>query len=115
MLGGVMVFSRKLFPQEEKLLDLLAQKSLVKLSPHWKDNLLVIPMNDGGMGSLQLLPDGIKQKNLLFGKCISQYQFTDKDGVEVIVSLNVDDKGELFELDIWKTDFSQLISLPEEY
>ena len=110
-----MVFSRKLFPQEEKLLDLLAQKSLVKLSPHWKDNLLVIPMNDGGMGSLQLLPDGIKQENRLFGKCISQYQFTDKDGVEVIVSLNVDDKGELFELDIWKTDFSQLISLPEEY
>ncbi|WP_420885213.1 DUF6984 family protein, partial [Candidatus Symbiothrix dinenymphae] len=36
----------------------------------------------------------------------------DEDGVDVIASLNIDDTGDLYELDIWKTDFSPLIKLP---
>ncbi len=71
-------------------------------------------MNDGGMGSLLLFPKGIIKKNRLFGKCVSEYQFTDKDGVEVIASLNVDKNEELFELDVWKTDYSPLICFPEK-
>lgn len=109
-----MEFSRQLFPQEERLLNLLVQKSLVHFPANWKENLLVIPMNDGGMGSLYLLRNGVTKENRSFGKCVSHYQYTDKDGIEVIVSLNLDDSGQLFELDIWKTDFSQLISFPEE-
>ena len=105
---------RKPLPQEERLLDHLVQKSSIEISSAWKNGLLVSLMDDGGMGSLQLFPSGIKREDRLFGKCVSQYQFTDKDGIEVIVSLNLDDKGQLFELDIWKTDFSQLICFPEE-
>ncbi len=51
--------------------------------------------------------------NLIFGKQISDFQFTDVDGVEVIASLNVDSDGNLLELDIWKTDFGKLIKLPD--
>lgn len=109
-----MALNRHLLPQEERLLELLVQKSSTKLPSNWKENLLVKPMEDGAMGSLYLFPYGVTEKNRLLGECVSKYQFTDKDGVEVIASLNVDDKGELFELDIWKTDFSQLISIPEK-
>ena len=41
--------------------------------------------------------------------------FTDEDGVKVIASLNVDSDGHLFELDIWKTDFSPLLRIPAEF
>lgn len=104
--------SRKPSIQEERLLELLIRKASVVIQVDWMTNLIVEPMKDDGMGSLYLFPNGVK-RNRKFGKCVSEYQFVDKDGIEVIVSLNIDDKGELFELDIWKTDFSQLTSFPE--
>ena len=106
---------RQMLPQEERLIELLVQKSSINFPDNWKVNLLVKSMKDGGMGSLYLFPNGVIKESRLLGKCVSEYQFTDKDGVEVIASLNLDDKGELFELDIWKTDFSQLISIPETF
>lgn len=98
---------------EEKLIELLIRKSSIEMPKDWKDGLLVCPMNDGGMGSLYLLPEGRIVSNRKFGKQISEFQFTDIDGVEVIVSLNVDSDGNLFELDIWKTNFKELIKLPD--
>jgi hypothetical protein len=65
------------------------------------------------MGSLYLLPQGKEIEGRTFGKQISDLQFKDLDGVEVIASLNTDNEGKLFELDIWKTNFSKLLSLPE--
>lgn len=47
------------------------------------------------------------------GRQISEFQFTDIDGVEVIASLNVDVDGVLFELDIWKTNFEKFVKLPD--
>jgi hypothetical protein len=69
-------------------------------------------MSDGGMGSLRLSAPGTA-KGLLrhFGGRISELQFKDTDGVTIIASLNVDDRGDLFELDIWKTDFTPVVSL----
>ena len=49
----------------------------------------------------------------MFGKQVSELQFVDQDGIDVLVSLYVDTQGEIFELDVWKTDFSQLIRFPE--
>ncbi len=74
---------------------------------------MVRSMNDGMMGSLYLFPQGKTIAGRKFGKQISDFQFTDVDGIEVIVSLNVDEDGDLFELDIWKTDFGKLKKLPE--
>jgi hypothetical protein len=109
-----MSLTRKPSIQERGFLEFLINKSSTAIESSWQDGLLVESMNDGGMGSLLLFPKGIIKKNRLFGKCVSEYQFTDKDGVEVIASLNVDKNEELFELDVWKTDYSPLICFPEK-
>jgi hypothetical protein len=108
-----MELSRKPTIQEEKLLELLVQKSSMAIPENWKDRLLVRPMDDGEMGSLYLFPQGEVIEGRELGEQISDFQFTDLDGVEVIASLNVDNNGKLFELDIWKTDFGKLLKFPD--
>jgi len=105
--------NRKPTIQEEKLLELLVKKSSLILPDNWKDNLLVRSMDDGEMGSLYLFPKGIMIEDRVMGEQVSDFQFTDSDGIEVIASLNLDENGDLFELDLWKTDFSKLIKLPD--
>ena len=99
--------------QEERLIKLLVEKSCLPIPLSWKEGLMVCPMNDGMMGSLYLFPKGAVVHGRKFGKQISSLQFTDADGVEVLVSLNVDRRGNLFELDIWKTNFEKLIKFPK--
>lgn len=83
-----------------------------ELDPGWLEGVKVRAMNDGGMGSLELVPQEGAASTRRFGKKVAEYQFTDADGVEVLVSLNLDEDGRPFELDIWKTDFSPLIHVP---
>ena len=108
-----MELSRKPTIQEERLLELLVKKSFIAIPGNWKDGLLVHPMNDEGMGGLHLFPQGKVIEERFFGEQISDFQFRDSDGVEVIASLNVDKNGNLFELDIWKTDFGKLLKFPD--
>lgn len=68
-------------------------------------NLLVNPMDDHGMGSLSI---GEDYENRQFGQEIAEYMFKDIDGTPVSVALNVDQQGKLYELDIWKVDFSSI-------
>jgi len=105
--------NRKPTKDEERLLEFLIHKASVGITSNWKTSLLVQPMKDDGMGSLYLFPDGIEAKNRLFGECVSECQFRDEDDIDVIASLNVDQNGKLYELDIWKTDFSPLIRIPK--
>jgi hypothetical protein len=76
------------------------------------DSMLVQEMADGGMGSLYLVHPLKEHNKRHFGRRVAETQFADSDGVQVIASLNVDKDGDLFELDIWKVDFSPLIRLP---
>jgi len=99
--------------QEEKLIDFLIKKSAIAMPENWKKELLVCPMSDGEMGSLRLFPRGKIIEGRVFGDQVSDFQFTDIDGVEVVASLNVDNKGDIYELDIWKTDFGRLLKLPD--
>jgi hypothetical protein len=46
------------------------------------------------------------------GKKIAEAEFTDEDGTLVSAAVNLDENGELFELDIWKVDFSPLKRYP---
>jgi len=101
-----MGISRKPTIEESQLLDKLIEKSPIDLPLNWKSTLKVKPMSDGDMGSLLLYPNGINNSIRVFGERISEYQYKDIDGVDIIASLNVDSNGDLFELDIWKTDFS---------
>lgn len=67
-------------------------------------------MHDGGMGSLRFIkPDSRDRK---FGCQIYEGAFSDSDGVPVSITINVDQYGELFELDIFKADNSPLIRYP---
>ena len=107
------MFRRKPTLQEAQLLELLITTASKKFPQNWKEGLFVSPMDDGGMGSLYLYPECERSKYRIFGEQVSEFQFTDQDGIEVIASLNVDNYGNLFELDIWKTDFSKLITFPQ--
>jgi hypothetical protein len=68
-------------------------------------------MADGGMGSLLLLPP---RGDRVVSAQVAKAEFDDADGIPVSATLNLDDAGALFELDIWKVDFSRLQRLPDE-
>lgn len=69
----------------------------------------VTEMADGGMGSLKF--EGNNERKYQTGLIGAKY--IDKDEVAVFITLNLNDRNELFELDIWKTDFSKLIKFPK--
>ena len=70
---------------------------------------LVQEMKDGQMGSLRFVgtDDHRKAHEVIAARVL------DSDGVPLEISLNLDQYGHLFELDIWKVDFSPLRRLPE--
>ncbi len=47
-----------------------------------------------------------------FGAEIARAEYTDDDGVLVSITVNVDENGDLFEIDFWKADFSPLRRYP---
>lgn len=105
---------RKPTSGERALLRLLASRWSDQ-PPTWVDTILVQSMEDGKMGSLRLTAEpGAAKEAQVLGRKVAEHQFTDVDGVEVIASLNVDQRGRPFELDVWKTDFSPLVRFPEE-
>nr|WP_197683849.1 hypothetical protein [Pandoraea faecigallinarum] len=67
-------------------------------------------MLDGGMGSLRLINKNARNRK--FGGQLVESEYVDMDGVQISVAVNVDQFGDLFELDIWKVDFSALIKFP---
>jgi hypothetical protein len=67
-------------------------------------------MHDGGMGSLKFVASDQKSRNL--GKTLIEKEFTDSDGTPITVAINLDENGDLFELDIWKVDFSSVKRFP---
>lgn len=78
-------------------------------STSWVAEVLVCPMDDGGMGSLRLRVRGQHDGAQRFGECVAECKFEDSDGVPVIASLYLDQNGLPFELDVWKTDYSPLL------
>lgn len=66
-------------------------------------------MDDGGMGGLKF---SSSHENRSLGPQIASAEFLDEDGITVIATLNLDNYGDLYELDIWKTDFSPLRRFP---
>lgn len=67
------------------------------------------------MGSLGLMPNNLSYFNRKYGKELSRFEFKDNDGVPVSITLNLDDQGLLYELDIWKVNFSKVLSYPNEF
>ncbi|MCL1960307.1 MAG: hypothetical protein FWG56_00665 [Desulfovibrionaceae bacterium] len=73
-------------------------------------NAHVEEMDDGGMGSVRFCASDARPRRL--GEQLIEKEFVDSDGVPVMVTVNLDDRGNLFELDIWKVDFSPLRQFP---
>ena len=88
------------------LIDMLPQASELRSQ---MAGALVQKMQDGGMGSLRFVcPDEHRTAHeVVAAKAL------DSDGVPLEISLNLDQYGKLFELDLWKVDFSPLHHLPE--
>jgi len=97
---------------EKSVIAFLLKRAKVKLPEYLVEELLVSSMRDGNMGSLYLFPVGTIGKKRTFGSCISEWEFKDDDGIKVLVSLYLDTEGNLFELDVWKTDFGSLLRYP---
>jgi hypothetical protein len=101
-----------LTPAELQLVTALLRRSGKR--PHLSEALTtrkVRPLPDGGMGSLRF--DSPGQQHL--GEQVAELEFVDSDGVAVSASLNVDERGDLYELDLFKANFAPLIALPDEY
>ena len=96
---------RPLNSKEEELLSKLLD--IAGLESNLSE-LKVTELKDGEMGSLAI---GENYKKRSFGKQVAEYQFTDLDGIEVSCTLNLDTEGNLYELDIFKADFSPLKEL----
>ncbi|WP_164731886.1 DUF6984 family protein [Rheinheimera mangrovi] len=71
-------------------------------------SLQVESMDDGRMGSLKI---GINHSQRSFGSACAEFELTDDDGKPVLFSLYLDMAGEPYELDAFKSDFSETILL----
>ncbi|EKP14956.1 hypothetical protein LEP1GSC133_1141 [Leptospira borgpetersenii serovar Pomona str. 200901868] len=66
------------------------------------------------MGSIRFIYDPNEETNRQFGRKWKEVQFYDEDGILVLASILLDNKGLAFELEIWKTDFNPLIRSPKK-
>ena len=66
-------------------------------------------MNDGEMGSHKFQTNNLDSQ---FGCEVASCSFTDTDGIVVSATLNLDQHGALYELDLFKGDFSKLKRWP---
>jgi hypothetical protein len=67
-------------------------------------------MSDGGMGSIQFVNSGSGKRR--FGREVAAADYIDEDGIPVDITVNLDQEGDLFEIDFWKVNFSPLVRYP---
>lgn len=96
--------------QEERdlLVAMLARKPTGEAIIARLSDYLVQDLGDGGMGSVRV----VGSEDRRFGGQIATVDLRDVDGVPLSITVNIDNFGELFEIDIWKVDFSPLKQYP---
>lgn len=105
--------SRELTAGERNLIRcLLAKADTSSVQRFELQGMRGILLSDGGMGSLRLISGNVIKPNRAFGSKASEIEFVDADGIPVSVALILDKDGEPFELDIFKADFSPVLSIP---
>jgi hypothetical protein len=100
---------RKLTSAENVLIQyMLNHVNQISLFRGMSSDCLVEDLSDGGMGSFRFQGESDRT----FGSELVSGKFVDSDGVDVIVSIYLDQNGHLFELDSWKVDHSPRLKLP---
>ena len=96
---------RPIKPEEQSLIAHLL--SLVNEGSRYAIPQEVQNMGNAGTGSIQLSSRGDYAANLVEG------DYKDADGRDVLITLSTNEYDELYDLDIWKADFSRLAQFPE--
>ncbi len=105
---------RQLSEAEYKLISgILARTPAAAILEPQLTGLRATEMDDGGMGSLTLVPTTAVEGRRVMGSEVVEAKGRDADGTPLIISINTDKEGSLFELDIWRVDFNPLIRLPD--
>ena len=100
---------RELTPAECSLLRYLMEKGgLERPDERWLAEVKVDGLDDGGMGSFVI----VEPVNQGYDHVLSEVEFDDSDGIKVLASLYVDVNDRPCEVDLWKVDFSPLVTLP---
>jgi len=107
-LRGVNCIMDPISKEQHPLIDHLIKLANLKIDI---STLQVKAMDDGGMGSQKF---SSASENSVFGSQVAEATFADSDGVEVTGALCIDQYGNLFELDMFKTNFSKLEKWPDE-
>ena len=98
--------TRKIRQNEKDLIAFLLEKLNLNVIdyPISED---VFEYEGGKMGSISLNnnPDS-------YAGDLVQVEYIDTDKTPVMITLTHDDKGQLLDLDFWKTDFSKLLKYP---
>jgi hypothetical protein len=89
---------------------LLKEKPNTELMIEELPSLFVEEMKDGGMGSLVFFNKNKSGRK--YGKTMAQIQLSDIDGIPLLISIDLDEQGNIYELDVWKGDFSPLKRFP---
>lgn len=100
--------SRQIKKEEKVLIT-----SILELA-HSKNRIASIPevvydLKDGGMGTIKFTNNAER----IYSSDILQVNYIDSDQTPVIITLTIDDRGDLFELDFWKVNFEKLLSFPK--
>lgn len=69
----------------------------------------VFEYEGGKMGSISLNIDNNPDD---YDGDLIQVEYADTDGITVIITLTINNKNQLLDLDFWKEDFSKLITYP---
>lgn len=75
--------------------------------------LVVRQMSDGGMGSIRVVHTASAMRR--FAREIVAANYIDEDGTPVDITVNLDQEGDLFEIDFWKVNFSPLLRYPSPH
>jgi len=101
---------RPLRQEEAEVLRTLPGMVPNNVKPPHDDELFAVDLRDGGMGSIGLTDKSDRVRKM--GSELVTAHYIDEDQVPVIISINLDSGGRLFELDFWKADFSPLKRYP---
>jgi hypothetical protein len=101
---------RPLREEESKVLDVLLGMASCNAKPPSEDELFAVDLADGGMGSIRLTDKLDRARKM--GRELVAAEYIDEDQVPVLISVNLDEDGRLFELDFWKVDFNPLKRYP---